>query len=124
MVEPEHASHDSRFRRAALHGSVFVTRDVLSKLTNKQYLMINLLESPVLALLLSYFIRFYHIHEGDEYIFMENENIPAYIFMSVVVALFLGMIISAEEIIGDRKILQRESFLNLSRFSYLNSKIL
>jgi hypothetical protein len=44
--------------------------------------------------------------------------------MSVVVSLFLGLIISSEEIIKDRKILQRESFLNLSRFSYLNSKIL
>ena len=44
--------------------------------------------------------------------------------MSVVVLLFMGMSVSAEEIIKDRKILQRESFLNLSRFSYLNSKIL
>lgn len=34
------------------------------------------------------------------------------------------MIVSAEEIIKDRKILERESFLNLSRTSYLNSKIL
>ena len=37
---------------------------------------------------------------------------------------FLGLIISAEEIIRDRKILKRESFLNLSWFSYLNSKVL
>jgi hypothetical protein len=44
--------------------------------------------------------------------------------MSVIVFLFLGMTISSEEIIKDRKILQRESFLNLSRWSYLNSKIL
>jgi hypothetical protein len=34
------------------------------------------------------------------------------------------MNVSAEEIIKDRKLLQRESFLNLSRFSFLNSKIL
>ena len=44
--------------------------------------------------------------------------------MSIVVILFMGMSVSAEEIIKDRKIVQRESFLNLSRFSYLNSKIL
>lgn len=43
--------------------------------------------------------------------------------MAVIVALFIGMSISAEEIIKDRKILERESFLNLSWFSYLNSKI-
>jgi len=39
------------------------------------------------------------------------------------VVLFIGMSVSAEEIIRDRKILQREAFLNLSRLSYLNSKI-
>lgn len=104
--------------------SVFVTRDVLSKLTNKQYLAINLLESPVLALLLSYFIRFYHVHEEENYVFMDNENIPAYLFMSVVVALFVGLTVSAEEIIRDQKIRNREKFLNLSNSMYLLSKIL
>ena len=55
---------------------------------------------------------------------MENENIPAYLFMCVITSLFFGLMISSEEIVKDRKILQRESFLNLSWFSYLNSKIL
>ncbi|MFC2137884.1 ABC transporter permease, partial [Bacteroidota bacterium] len=45
-------------------------------------------------------------------------------FMTIVVALFLGLIISAEEIFRDRKILKREAFLNLSRSGYLVSKIL
>ncbi len=48
---------------------------------------------------------------------------PAYMFMSVVVALFIGLTVSAEEIIADRKILKRESFLNLSKGSYLFSKV-
>jgi hypothetical protein len=44
--------------------------------------------------------------------------------MAVVVAIFIGLTVSAEEIIKDRQLLKREKFLNLSRFSYLNSKIL
>jgi hypothetical protein len=44
--------------------------------------------------------------------------------MCVVVALFFGLTVSAEEIIRDAKILKRESFLNLSRSSYLGSKIM
>ena len=44
--------------------------------------------------------------------------------MCVITSLFLGLIISAEEIVKDRKILKRESFLNLSWFSYLNSKVM
>jgi hypothetical protein len=43
--------------------------------------------------------------------------------MSVIVALFIGLTVSAEEIFRDRKILEREKFLDLSRLSYLVSKI-
>jgi len=55
--------------------------------------------------------------------FSENENIPIYIFMSLIVAIFLGLIVSAEEIFRDRMTLKRERFLNLSRSSYLLSKV-
>ncbi len=99
---------------------IFLTRDVLSKLTNKQYILLNFLEAPVLAIILGYFTKYI---AGDHYIFAENENLFAYLFMAIVVALFLGLTVSAEEIIRDRKILQREKFLNLSRFSYINSKV-
>jgi ABC-type transport system involved in multi-copper enzyme maturation permease subunit len=44
--------------------------------------------------------------------------------MTLIVALFLGLMVSAEEIVKDRKILKREKFLNLSRSSYLVSKII
>ena len=100
---------------------VFVMRNVLAKISNTQYLLINLLEAPVLALLLASLIKFYKAN-GD-YIFYENKNMPAYLFMCVIVALFIGLTVSAEEIIRDRKILKRESFLNLSKGSYLLSKI-
>lgn len=43
--------------------------------------------------------------------------------MSLIVALFLGLITSAEEIFKDKKILKREYFLNLSKRSYLLAKI-
>ncbi len=105
---------------------VFITRDVLSKLTNKQYLSINLLEAPVLAFILAYFIKFVNLDLSNKvgYTFRENENIIIYMFMAVVVALFIGLTVSAEEIIRDRKIQKRESFLNLSKGSYIWSKII
>lgn len=105
---------------------VFLTRDILSKLTNRQYLAINLLEAPALGFILSYFIKYYRVDETNTlgYIFMENDNLPAYLFMSVIVALFIGLTVSAEEIIRDQKIRKRESFLNLSNGSYLLSKII
>ncbi len=104
---------------------VFIIRDVLSKLTNKQYMLINFLEAPVLAFILSFTIRYSDTNQADStgYIFRSNENFTAYIFISVIVALFLGLTVAAEEIIRDRKILKREKFLNLSKGSYLFSKI-
>jgi hypothetical protein len=102
---------------------VFITRDVMSKLTNKQYLIINFFETPILALLLSYLVRFYNTDAASTgYSYSQNENIPAYLLMAVIIALFVGLTVSAEEIIKDRRILKRESFLNLSKGSYLFSK--
>jgi ABC transport system ATP-binding/permease protein len=102
---------------------IFLKRDLFSKLSNKQYLLINLLEAPLLAFILAGLMRYYSSTEGAMYIFKDNENIPAYIFISVIVMLFLGLTVSAEEIFRDKKILKREQFLNLSKSSYLYSKI-
>jgi ABC-type multidrug transport system ATPase subunit len=116
----------SRIANKIKQFKVFFLRDVLSKLANKQYMFINMLEAPVLAAILSFFVKFFNTDgKGHEdYVFYENENIPQYLFISVVVALFLGLTVAAEEIIKDKKILKRESFLNLSLGSYLWSKIL
>ena len=103
--------------------SIYFTRDFLSKISNKQYILLNMLEAPVLAFILSYIIRYIAEPNSNLYIFRENENIPPYIFMSIVVALFLGLTVSAEEIFRDRNILKREKFLSLSRSSYLISKV-
>jgi len=100
---------------------IFFTRDLLSKLADKQYLVISLLGSPLLSVILAYFTRY---ASGDVYKFSENENITPYLFMCVITSLFFGLMVSSEEIVKDRKILKRESFLNLSWFSYLNSKIM
>lgn len=101
---------------------VFIIRDVLAKFANKQYMVISLLLSPVLAFFISYFVKYYDVEEGT-YHFYKNSNIWVYFFMSVVVSLFVGLILSAEEIFKDRKILKRERFLNLSSSSYLISKV-
>lgn len=127
IVSKRSTSLESKYKKANRWKQfrVYTRRDILSKIANKQYLLINFLEAPVLGLLLSYFIKYSNPDEAQNsaYIFRENENIIAYIFMSVIVALFMGLTVSAEEIIRDRKILERERFLNLSRGSYLFSKI-
>ncbi|GJM60425.1 ATP-binding cassette domain-containing protein [Persicobacter diffluens] len=101
---------------------IYLKRDVLSKFRNKQYLLITLLQAPVLAFALAMVVRY--APEGQSYSFGENINIPSYLFMSVFVALFMGLVQSGEEIFKDRPVLKREAFLNLNRSAYLSSKIL
>ncbi len=101
--------------------SIFFSRNLKTKISNMQYIYINLLQAPILALVVSFLTR-YSTESG--YYFGLNKNFPSYLFMAIIVMLFQGMSLSAEEIIRDRKILQREAFLRLSRLSYLNSKIL
>lgn len=104
---------------------LFSMRDIQAKIHNQQYMIINLLEAPVLAFILAFIVRYYNTDDTllSGYVFSKNPNLPAYLFMSVIVALFMGLTVSAEEIIRDRKILKREAFLHLSRSSYVLSKI-
>ncbi|PKP38995.1 MAG: ABC transporter, partial [Bacteroidetes bacterium HGW-Bacteroidetes-15] len=105
---------------------LYFRRNLLSKLANKQFMLIALLEAPLLALVLGFFSKYTSgtLNNPNAYIYGNNDNIPSYLFMSVVAAIFMGLSISAEEIIRDQKVRKRESFLNLSYISYINSKVL
>lgn len=102
----------------------YLKRDFLAKKSNKQYILINALISPILAFTLAFFIKYRGWNNDSlDYSYYLNDNIPQYIFMAVIVAVFIGMTVSAEEILKDKKNLMREKFINLSRSSYLLSKI-
>jgi ABC-type multidrug transport system ATPase subunit len=100
--------------------AIFLRRNIKTKITNIQYLCITLLVAPVLAIICAFLTR-YAPPEG--YTVMNNKNLVSYFFMAVIVATFIGMSGSAEEIIKDRALLKRERFLNLSYGSYIWSKI-
>ena len=101
--------------------AIFLRRLFKTKITNVQYLCIALLEAPVLAVVCALLTR-YAPPEG--YTVMDNKNLVSYFFMAVIVATFIGMSGSAEEIIKDRALLKREKFLQLSYGSYIWSKII
>ncbi len=105
---------------------LFFKRTLLGKVANRQFMGISLFEAPLLAIILGYFTKYVSgtLNNPGAYIFSDNDNIPSFLFMSVVAALFLGLTMSAEEIIRDQRVRQREKFLNLSYFSYINSKVL
>lgn len=101
---------------------LYLYRDVKSKMANLQYLLLNLFEAPLMALCVASLLRYYNVTSPDGYTFADNENMPVFIIVSVIIAFFIGLTVSAEEVIQDRQILKREVFLNLSRTSYMLSK--
>lgn len=96
-------------------------RAFLSKLRNRANLATTLLEAPALAILIAMVMRY---SEDGEYNFANAFHIPTYLFLGLVTALFLGMTNSAEEIIRDRNLLQRERHHGFRVGGYIIGKYL
>ena len=58
-----------------------------------------------------------------DYTFRASENVPPFLFISVLVALFLGLSVSAEEILRDRTLLKREQFLQVKWHNFVHAKL-
>ena len=114
-------SSDQKKPNALKQFAIFLRRNIRTKVTNLQYMGIALLEAPALAVVCALLTRF---APPEGYSVMDNKNLVSYFFMAVIVATFIGMSGSAEEIIKDRALLKREKFLHLSHSSYIWSKII
>ena len=102
--------------------AIFLRRNIRAKISDLQYVLVTLIEAPVLAIICGLLTRF--VPESGIYTVMDNKNLPSYLFMAIIVSIFLGMSGSAEEIIKDRALLKREKFLNLSYKGYIWSKMI
>src|SRR5438477_2649042 len=89
-------------------------RAFLSKLRNRANLVITICVSPVLALLVATILRY---SETGTYDFASAYHIPTFLFLRLIIAMFLGLTTSADDIIRDRAVLQRERNLDV-RLSY------
>jgi ABC-type multidrug transport system ATPase subunit len=100
--------------------AIYNLRNIKIKIARTRELIYALLASPILAVIVSTFLR-----EGtaDGYSFNTNEHIPGFYFISMILALLLGLILSANEIFKERSITRKQKYLNLSQFSYINAKI-
>ena len=96
-------------------------RAFMSKLRNRANLVITIGVSPVLALLIATLLRY---SESGKYDFASAYHIPTFLFLGLIVAMFLGLTNSADDIIRDRAVLQRERNLNVRLSYYIFSKIL
>ena len=117
---------DYRAREGWLQFSTLLRRAFLSKLRNSASLFVTLLAPPTLAFFVGwalYFTDKKDVPEGG-YVFVHAFHIPTYIFIALLVALFLALMNSVEDIIRDRVILQRERNLNVRIGYYVAAKFL
>jgi len=94
-------------------------RSLLSKVRNRGTIYATLIEAPLLAALIAITLR--AAPEGS-YRFSEALHVPAYLFLSATVAMFLGLTNSATEILRDRPVLRRERNCRRSPFLYVMAK--
>jgi ABC transport system ATP-binding/permease protein len=96
-------------------------RAFVSKLRNRTNLWTTIFEAPLLSALIGFVLRY---AENRGYDFEHAFHIPTYLFLALVVAMFLGLTNSADDIIRDRTILQRERNLNIHLPYYVVSKFI
>ncbi len=100
---------------------VLLRRAFLSKLRNRANLLTTILEAPLLALLTGMVLRY---SESAVYDFASAFHIPTYLFLALVVAMFLGLTNSVDDIIHDRAVLMRERNLDVNLGFYVTAKVL
>lgn len=95
-------------------------RSLLSKVRNRGTLYSTFLEAPLLAALIGITLR---SSPQGAYQFATALHIPAYLFLSATVAMFLGLTNSATEILRDRPLIRRERNCQPGAGLYLTAKL-
>src|SRR5437588_8153262 len=95
-------------------------RSFISKLRNRANIWITTCAAPVLALLIGTLLRY---SESGKYDFASAFHIPTYLFLGLVVVMFLSLTNSADDIIRDRPVLQRERNLDVRLPYYVFAKM-
>ena len=108
-----------RWREEWKQFGVLFKRAFFSKMRNNANLLLTLLAAPVLALLIGFVLRH---SESQNYDFASAFHIPVYLFLALVVAMFLGLTNSVDDITRDRPVLLRERNLNVRLGYYVLAK--
>jgi len=118
---PTNKKESTRWRDEWVRFNTLLSRAFISKLRNRANVWTTVFEAPLLATLIGFVLRY---AENTSYDFASAFHIPTYLFLALVVAMFLSLTNSADDIIQDRTIFQRERNLNIYLPYYVLSKFL
>jgi len=124
-VSPQPSQRRKRIKHSFKSGGIqllgYIGRSFKMKLRNRTNNVLTFVEAPLLGLVISFILRY--IPSGGSYQYAQNNNIGIYIFVSIIAFIFLGLSNSIEEILDERKIIQREIQMNLNTSYYQISKL-
>ena len=92
---PSDKREPPRWRDEWVRFTTILRRAFVSKLRNRANLWTTIFEAPLLAALIGFVLRY---AEENKYDFASAYHVPTYLFLSLVVAMFLGLTNSADEI--------------------------
>jgi ABC-type multidrug transport system ATPase subunit len=121
LPPPSQKKEPARWHDEWVRFSTILKRAFVSKLRNRTNVWTTIFEAPILAALIGFVLRY---AENSKYDFASAFHIPTYLFLALVVAMFLGLTNSCDDIIRDRAILERERNLNIHLPYYVLSKFL
>ena len=98
-----------------------LSRAFISKLRNRGNLRITIGAAPLLAILVATLLRY---SDSGTYDFASAFHIPMYLFLALLVAMFLSLTNSVDDVVADRPVLQRERNLNIRLGYYILAKII
>jgi ABC-type multidrug transport system ATPase subunit len=116
---PQKAREPIRWHDEWTQLRTLLRRAFTSKLRNRANLIITIGVAPLLALLIATILRY---SDSGRYDFASAYHIPTFLFLTLIVAMFLGLTNSADDIIRDRAVLQRERNLNVRLTYYVFAK--
>lgn len=101
--------------------STLFSRNLKNKTRDRSNLLITFLEAPLLGAGVGFVLRY---SPSGDYTLFANEVYKVFLFIAIIVAIFLSMTNSVDEVIGDAPLFLRERMLNVKKLSYLGAKLL
>lgn len=109
-----------RSRLSLRNLAILFRRNFLNKGRNPLNLMMTLLAAPLLAFLTAFVLR--SSADGTAYSYYQNQNAVLFDFIAVIIFIFIGLANSIDDILGEKRIIQRELKMGVNAMCQLSSK--
>lgn len=116
----DHLSQKAKPRLKIRNLAILFRRNFLNKSRSSLNLLMTLFAAPFLALLIAFVLR--SSGEQTPYSYFQNQNAILFDFIAVIIFIFIGLANSIDDILGEKRILQRELKMGICALCQVTSK--